>query len=168
MKTRTWTSAAVVAAIGIAIVLLVWPGAGPAPGQVDEDGRLEITLRDYAFDVEAWTVPAAEPVTLVFTNADDADHPLTFGAEMVESGDRPAGYARDLFAGLTPRVSPQTAVVEPVPPTEAFTVQVRGGQTVEIAVEFPADRAGDWGVGCFSGHGCHFNAGLEATLTVEP
>ena len=167
MTTRTWTSAAVLAAIGLAIILLVWPGSGPTPGQPDDDGRLEIVLRDYAFEVEEWTVPAGEPITLVFVNTDDADHPLTFGGEMVESDGRPAGYAVDLFDGLSPRVAPQTAVMEPVPPNGAFTVQVRGGDTVEVEVVFPEDRVGTWGVGCFSGHGCHFNAGLEATLTIE-
>jgi hypothetical protein len=162
-RTRLVTMAVGIAVVIAAAVVVTRPGL--PPGTADADGRLEVVLEDYRFDVDAWTVPAGRPVTLVFVNRDEVSHPLTFGGTLIERDGRPAGLADDLFPGLTPRVTPPSALQPPVE-TDGFTVQVPGGATVTIEVEFPADRIGTWNVGCFLGRGCHLGAGLAATLEI--
>jgi len=149
--------------VAVAVVLATRPGT-PA-GTADDDGRLEVVLEDYRFDVGTWSVPAGRPVTLVFINRDDVSHPLTFGGTLIERDGRPVGLTDELFAGLTPRVTPAAALQPPVE-TDGFTIQIAGGSTVTIEVEFPIDRIGTWNVGCFLGRGCHLGAGLAATLEI--
>ncbi len=165
MNRTRWLGLMLAAALGIAAVVIAWPGE-PAPGQIDDDGRLEIVMEGYEFEVDEWTVPAGQPVSLVLVNRDEVSHPLTFGGELVIIDGRPADYTNELFDGLSPSVRPASARIEPTEEREGFTVQVRGGDTVTVDVEFPEDRIGTWGVGCFLGRGCHFNAGLEGTLHI--
>jgi len=165
MQYRTWAGLAIAAVAVLAVVVLAWPDGGD-PSTPDADGRLEIIMENYRFEIDEWTVVAGQPITLVLINRDEVSHPLTFGGELILEDGRPVDYTNELFAGLSPRVSPATAVIEPTATRQGFTVQVSGGQTVTIDIEFPADRVGAWGVGCFLGRGCHFNAGLEGTLNV--
>jgi uncharacterized cupredoxin-like copper-binding protein len=154
-----------VAAIVLVLVSLVLAGGAPA-GTADDDGRLEVVLQDYAFETDELSVPAGQPLTIVIVNRDEVSHPLSFGRGLLEEDGRPAGYADGLFAGLDARVTPTAAVLSPEPPDNSSTVQVRGGETVTIEVTLTEDRVGSWEVGCFLGQGCHYEAGLEATLTV--
>lgn len=102
----------------------------------------------------------------MIVNRDEVSHPLSFGRDLIESDGRPAGYAEGLFAGVDARVTPTSALLPPEGPDASSTVQVRGGETVTIEVTLPDDRAGGWEVGCFLAQGCHYEAGLNATLTV--
>jgi hypothetical protein len=162
------------AAVGIAVVITVAAmgfvtfRSGSAPGEVDADGRLTVTVEDYRFDVDTWRLPVGEPVELVFVNRDEVSHPLTFGRELVfeGSGRLPTGYAEDLLTGLPTRFAPATALTEA--PDGSTTLQLLGGRTVTLEVTFPPDRAGTWHAGCFTGGGCHRVAGVEATLEIGP
>lgn len=164
MPNRTVTGIAVVTLLIVAAVALLTRDM-PA-GEIDRDGRLEIVMHDYAFEIDEWTVPAGQSVTLVLVNRDEVSHPLTFGGELIVEDGRPVDYTNELFDGLSPRVVPASAVVASDEQHEGFTVQVPGGTTVTIEVAFPTDRVGTWGVGCFLGRGCHFNAGLTGSLHV--
>lgn len=46
-------------------------------------------------------------------------------------------------------------------------VTVAPDATVEVTITPTADQVGEWDLGCFSGGGCHYEAGLQGTLTVE-
>ncbi|MEX0868357.1 MAG: hypothetical protein WD011_01670 [Nitriliruptoraceae bacterium] len=164
MKTRTWALAVAIVVALAAAVVAFWDA--PDGSHDDADGRLEISMRDYRFEMSDWTVTAGEPVMIVLVNQDDVSHPLTFGKDLIIEDGRPADYTNELFAGLSPRVTPAAAVVQPSGTHEGFTVQVPGGETVTIEVTFPIDRVGTWGVGCFLGRGCHFTAGLDGTLRI--
>jgi hypothetical protein len=165
-RTRSRVVIAVVVVIGVAVLGFVTLRSGPAAGEVDADGRLEVTVEDYRFDVDTWRLPVGEPIELVFTNRDEVSHPLTFGRELVVegSGRLPTGYAEDLLVDLPTRVAPATALTEG--PDGSTTLQLLGGRTVTLAVTFPPDRAGTWQAGCFAGGGCHRVAGLDATLEI--
>lgn len=163
---RTRLVVGLVVLVAVVVGAVLWARPAGDPGRADAEGRLEVVLEDYRFDVEDWTVPAGAPVTLVLVNRDEVSHPLTFGGALVEADGVPVGYEDGLFDGLAPVVTPASATVaEGEGP--GFTVAVPGGSTVTIEVTFPAERVGGWNVGCFLGRGCHLGAGLAATLTVE-
>lgn len=164
-RSRRRLVAGLVVVLAVVAAVVVWTRPGPEPGLADAEGRLEVVLEDYRFDVEDWTVPAGTPVTLVLVNRDEVSHPLTFGGALVEADGVPVGYEDGLFDGLDAVVTPASAsAAEGEGP--GFTVAVPGGSTVTIEVTFPAERAGSWNVGCFLGRGCHLGAGLAATLTI--
>jgi hypothetical protein len=167
-RTRRITLVAVLGLGALAIVLLtVQPAV--EPGRPDADGRLEVTIEGYRVDVDTWRLPAEQPITLVVVNRDEVSHPLSFGRGDIEDDLlRTVGYEEDLFAGLEPRVTPTTAIVEPRPPNEGFTVQVAPLGTTTVEVTFPTDRIGTWHAGCFLGRGCHLAAGVRATVVIEP
>jgi hypothetical protein len=167
-RTRTWIKAGIVAVVAAAILAFAYVAIGPrsVAGEVDADGRLEVTVEGYAFDIDTWRVPVEEPFTLVVVNLDEVSHPLSFGRELVHegAGRLPTGFAEDLLEGLDPAVAPATALTRDDDGTT--TLQVPGGRTVTMQVTLPADRAGTWEAGCFLGGGCHRVAGLDATLEV--
>lgn len=71
----------------------------------------------------------------------------------------------DLFAGLSPSVTPPDAVAMDAHDAHAgFMVQVEPGETVEVTFTLPEDRAGEWEIGCFEPG--HYEAGMHATLTL--
>ena len=47
-----------------------------------------------------------------------------------------------------------------------FEILVEPRETVEVRVELPADREGDWEMGCFTARGAHYRAGLTGTVHV--
>lgn len=47
-----------------------------------------------------------------------------------------------------------------------FMVLAAPGQTVTITFTLPADRAGEWTMGCFEQNGSHWTQGMQGTLTV--
>lgn len=150
----------------IAVLVVVLVTRSPAPGTV-VDGVAELGMEDYAFEPIALTIPVEEPVTLRLVNRDEVSHHVSFGRDLVGEDRRVLAFGEDLFAGLSPTVHPNTAIVDLDPPQDGFTVLVRGGETVDIDVTFPAETAGTWHIGCFTGRGCHYWAGLAAELTLE-
>jgi hypothetical protein len=128
---------------------------------------VEVTMRDYRFDTPELVLPTGEPVALRFVNDDEVSHHLTFGRQLVEEDQRAVGFEDDLLEGLDVRVTPSGAEVDAPPPTRGTTVLARGGETVTIEMTLPEDRRGTWEVGCFTGRGCHYRAGLGLELVVE-
>ncbi len=164
-RTRLTTVVLLLLALAVLAIVLLARQGGASTSVVD--GVVEVTMEDYAFDATSLTVPVEEPVTFRLVNRDEVSHHLSFGRGLVEEGPRVLAFEDDLFAGLDPRVRPTNAVVDLAPPQDTFTVLVQGGSTVEVDVMFPADRAGAWQIGCFTGRGCHYRAGLEADLTLR-
>jgi plastocyanin len=164
-RTRIIAAVVLIGLVVAAAVLLT--ARRDAPGRPGADGILEVVMEDYAFSPAELTVTAGEPVTFRFVNRDEVSHHVSFGRDVVEEGGRDVGFAEDLLAGLSPRVSPATAWVELDPPYVGDAILVQGGQTVDVSVTVPVDRVGEWQAGCFTGRGCHFRAGLAATLVVE-
>ena len=148
-------------------VLLLTQDTPPDEVRPDQDGVLVLTMQDYRFETSEFVLPAGEPVTLRFVNRDDVSHHISFGRGIVEENRRAVGFEEDLLAGLDLRVTPPGAQVEVSPPYRGTTVLARGGETVTIEVVVPEDRRGTWELGCFTGRGCHYRAGLAAEVTVE-
>lgn len=150
----------------VAVILLV-QDAPPDEVRPDQDGVLVLTMQDYRFETSEFVLPAGEPVTLRFVNRDDVSHHISFGRGIVEENQRAVGFEEDLLAGLDMRVDPPGAHVEPSPPYRGTTVLARGGETVSVEVIVPEERRGTWELGCFTGRGCHYRAGLAVEVTVE-
>ena len=158
---RASAGLAIVAAVAVLLVLL---GGPDTTGRPDADGVLEVTLRDYRFHPAELVLPVEQPVTVQLHNADDASHHVSFGRDVEVVDGRAVSFGEDLLAGVDVRVEPVGARVDD--PTQV-EVLVRGNQTVTVSFELPADRAGSWELGCFTGRGCHYRAGLAARLIVE-
>lgn len=155
----------VVAAL-VVLVLVVQLTARSATTP-DADGRLEIAMEDYRFVPPEVTVPAEEPVTLVFDNHDEVGHHVTFGRDLIVEDGVEVGYEQDLFASAPVQVSPSRARVGPSEGFPNFTILVEPGATVEVITTLPTDTAGTWQLGCFTARGCHYRTGLVGELTVE-
>lgn len=151
----------VVLGVGVALVIA---RAGPDP-TVASAHHTEIVMEEYRFVPDEVVVPAEQPVTLRFVNRDEASHHVAFGRSPVTEG-VDACFDEDLFDGLSPVVVPARALVGGSDTGEPFEVLVEPGQSVELRAEIPADRAGEWEIGCFTARGAHYRAGLEGTLRV--
>lgn len=157
-------SVLVLAAVVTTVLLLM----NRDPGQPDRNGLLTIAMTEYAFEPSAWTVPAETPITLRFVNNDDVTHQISMGRDVTEADNRAVAFSTDLLEGLDLAVEPATALTIAEQPYAGTAIEVHGGRTVDVEVSFPADRVGEWHVGCFTGLGCHFRAGLDAVLTIVP
>lgn len=153
--------------VGAVAAIVLLPGLADDVARPDRDGVVEVVMDEYRFEPATVAVPAGEPVTLRFVNDHEFANHISFGHRVVEENRRAVAFAEDLFEGLAPRVVPVGAVVTPEPPYQGFTVLVQGGQTVTIEVVLPEDRVGTWQIGCFTGRGCHYRAGMAAELIVE-
>ena len=168
MKTRERSIILGVTALLAAVaVILLTQDAPPDEVRPDQDGVLVLTMQDYRFDTSEFVLLAGEPMTLRFVNRDEVSHHISFGRGIVEENQRAVGFEEDLLAGLDLRVDPPGAHVKLSPPYRGTTVLARGGETVTIEVVVPEDRRGIWEMGCFTGQGCHYRAGLAAEVTVQ-
>ncbi len=156
----------VLVAAGGALAAFLW-GASDAT-RPDRDGVLNVRMERYKFEPDVWHVVAGEPVTFRFENRDEVTHHVSMGRGIVEAENRAVAFEDDLLEGLEVQVRPATAKVDLGPPYDSRVVEVRGGTTVEVSTRFTDEQVGEWHVGCFTGRGCHFRAGLDAVLTIEP
>lgn len=166
MTTSTRTGA-IVALVALAAITLVLVGGADDAARPDGDGVLEIELHDYGFEPDTLRLPTGERLTLRFVNQDDPSHHVSLGREVRERDGRAVGFDDDLFAGLDARVTPPAAQTGPTAEQPGFEVLVRGNETVTVEVTLPPERAGTWEIGCFTGRGCHYRAGLAGTVIVE-
>lgn len=161
-STRLTVTGVVLVLLAVTAIVVALLGRSSLPS-----ADAQVVMEGYRFSPTALDLPVGEPVTLELVNRDEVGHHVSFGREVVEVDRRPAAFAEDLFAGLDPRVTPTNAQVDPRLPDGGLTVLVQGGDTVTIEVTFPEDRAGTWQIGCFTGRGCHYRAGLAAEVTLR-
>jgi plastocyanin len=161
---RSRTAALVGTALLLVAVLVLadLPGGGPT-----NSDAWEVVLQDHRFEPGEVAVPAGRPVTLTFDNRDEVTHDVSIGRHVAEHDGRAIGFGEDLLHGIPLRVTPRSALRTPQPPYQGTTIAVRGGQRVEVELTVPTERVGEWQLGCFTGRGCHYQAGLAATLHVR-
>jgi plastocyanin len=164
LRSRTLLIVAAVVVVGLVLVFAdLLGGTGASTSSSD----VTMVMDGYDFDPTEVTVPAGVPVRFTFDNRDEVSHAVSFGRTVTMEDDRAVGFEEDLFADLPVQVTPASAEVDPQPPYQGFTAMVQGGQQVTIEVTIPEARRGEWQIGCFTGLGCHYQAGLAATLIVE-
>lgn len=154
----------------IAALVLVVTGvmlASDDAAAPDSGGRLAFALEDYGLDPSEAVLPVGEPLVLVFVNRSDFTHHLAF-ARVAEGGGEPAAAGdADLLLGLDAEVDPASAWIDPTPSVDHVTLDVAAGSTVTLEVTLPADRVGEWEVGCFVGARCTSPNQVAGTLRVE-
>jgi plastocyanin len=155
-----------VGAVILAALVLVFADIG-GTGPLTTGTEVEVVMEDYRFVESEVRVPAGEPVTFVFVNQDEVTHSVSLGRTVTEEGGRAVGFAEDLLADLPVRTVPASALTTPQAPYTGLSVAVHGGEEVRLEVTLPESRTGTWQLGCFTGRGCHYQAGLAATLYVE-
>jgi hypothetical protein len=163
-RTMSRTTVLLLAVLAIGVVLII-TRPGEDPTVASESGQIEIAMEDYSFVPDDVTLPAEQPLELTFVNRDDAPHHVSFGRAPVTEGAE-ACFGDDLFEGLSPAVVPERALVTSGDGTATFEFLVEPQETVVVRVELPADREGEWEMGCFTARGAHFRAGLTGTVHV--
>ena len=151
----------------VALTAIVVGGQADDPGRPDADGLVEVTMDRYRFEPDELFLPAESPVTLSFTNLGNNVHTVALGRQVIEVDGEQFGFHEDLIADLSPTLSPQRTRVGPIGPGEPFRFAVDPGETVQLSVTIPAERVGEWEIGCFNACGAHYRAGLAGTVHVE-
>lgn len=129
--------------------------------------EIRITMNEYKFEPDTIRVKAGQEVRLVLVNAGRRDHELMIGRN-VRSGN-PAGYHTDFFAGLSPQVSGEKIKKEEeeAEAHAGFMVALEPGGRATLVFTVPADRVGEWEMGCFEENGSHYLSGMKGKLVVE-
>jgi hypothetical protein len=161
------TSLLVAVAALVALVVILVGGREGDPGRPDAEGLVEVTMDQYRFEPDELFVPAESPVTLIFANRGNNVHTVALGRLVVEEDGLQFGFREDLLAGLSPTLVPQRTRVGPIGPDEPFRFYVDPGETVRLSMTIPAERVGEWEMGCFNACGAHYRAGLAGTVHVE-
>lgn len=165
----------------LSVVMAVGTGhAAPA--------AIKITMNDYTFRPNRITARAGQNVTITLVNASTQKklHEFMIGREVAkEQGDRPTGYNRDLFERVAIKVSNAKGVwtsndgeakVSGEMKAEmggmamgghgGFMVELKAGGTATLTFSVPADRVGEWEIGCFSESGDHYLKGMKGKFVV--
>lgn len=159
----------------LAALVLVAAGCGTAQGpEAAGQGPIEITLTDFSFQPEAIRLKAGQEVTLVLTNEGQIEHEFMAGREREEMG----GYGHDFFEGIEIQASGEEYALETVGEAEAghgeaghgeghmgTEVELEPGGRAVLTFTVPADKTGEWEVGCFLPG--HYEAGMKARLIIE-
>lgn len=154
-------------ALASAVVIVIrglTAGSSQEVARPDSDGVVSVEMEGYRFRPAVLALPVDRPLAIRLTNHDDVVHEVSFGRTAEEEDAQ--GFVEDLFAGLDADVTPRNAQVGPSSAYPNFTLFVRPGATVTVDVTLPRDRVGTWEVGCFTAAGCHYRAGLSATVEV--
>jgi uncharacterized cupredoxin-like copper-binding protein len=152
--------------VALTAIILVGSQADD-PGRPDADGVVEVTMDRYRFQPDELFLPAGSPVTLSFTNLGNNVHTVALGRQVIEEDGQQFGFREDLVADLSPTLVPQRTRLGPIGPDEPFRFTVDPGETVQLSVTIPAERVGEWEIGCFNACGAHYRAGLAGTVHVE-
>lgn len=150
------------------IFLLVACGQPQGPSSGPSAGEIRITMTEYKFQPDTIRVKAGQEVRLVLVNSGKKDHELMIGRKVMEMEGKPAGYQEDFFAGLHPQVSGEKLKQEEEEEEHAgFMVALEPGGTATIVFTVPADRVGEWEIGCFEEDGVHYQEGMKGKFIVE-
>jgi len=128
----------------------------------------EITIRmtEFKFEPNTVQIKAGQEVRLTLINEGTLEHEFLVGRNAGE------GFEIDLFDRDPSRVQIadgkdyHVGSAEDIA-AEGYHVEIEPGGTVVMVFTVPADKAGEWEMGCFLQEGVHFTAGMKGTLTVE-
>lgn len=173
----------VVAFLSVTVVLIAAGIGHTAPAAT------KVTLTDYKFGPDLITARAGQSVTIRLVNATSQKklHEFMVGRKVAKGkGGRPAGYERDLFDGVVikasnvqgvwkwnkggAQVSGVRAKIESgdmaMGDHDGFMIELQAGGTATLTFILPADRVGEWEIGCFSEAGDHYLKGMKGKFVV--
>jgi uncharacterized cupredoxin-like copper-binding protein len=117
-------------------------------------------------------VKAGQEVHLTLENKGEKEHEILFGRRVKIEDGVPAGYEEDLFDHDPSKVqaSGSEGFHQGSPEEideEGYHVELEPGATGTLVFTIPADKAGEWEIGCFIDDGQHYEDGMQGTLTVQ-
>lgn len=180
MRMRTtWIVAGFLTILGAAMTMGIGQAASAA---------IKITMNDYTFRPNRITARTGQTVTITLVNASTQKklHEFMVGREVArEPGKRPTGYTRDLFERIAIKVSNakgiwrsndgEAMVTGEMKPEMGgmamaghggFMVELKAGGTATLTFTIPAERVGEWEIGCFSEDGDHYLKGMKGRFVV--
>ena len=73
-----------------------------------------------------------------------------------------------MFQHLDATTEPRGALIAPSEAVPCTTLSIGPNETVTLQLTAPAEIAGTWQLGCFTGPGCDYRVALSAEMTVSP
>ncbi len=164
------TVPALIVALLIAVVSCAPSGGGAAP---TPSGEITIKMSEYKFEPSSIQLKAGQQVKITFQNTGEKDHEFMVGRKLKQEGGHPAGYEENFFKGIDVKAEREGKAIDPMSLVEeeehdfGFMVALPSGdKPVTISFTVPADKVGEWEMGCFEDDGQHYNEGMKGKLTV--
>jgi len=163
--------------------LMIVAGIGQAAPAV-----IKVSMTEYKFQSDRISIRAGQTVAINLVNVSTKKkvHEFMAGREVAMSHGRQAGFKRDFFDGLAIKISNQKGVWKLRPGNakvaggtamkesgamamgdhEGFMVELQPGGMATLTFTVPANRVGEWEIGCFSEAGQHYIEGMRGKLVV--
>ncbi len=145
-------------------------GGGTAP---TPSGQITIKMSEYKFEPSSIQLKAGQQVKITIENVGEKDHELMIGRKVKQEGGHPAGYEENFFKGIEVKAEREGKAIDPMSLVEEeehdagfMVVLHKGDKPVTISFTVPADKVGEWEMGCFEDDGQHYNEGMKGKLTV--
>jgi plastocyanin len=151
-----------------------------SPATVGPSGEITITQQEYEFIPDAIKVKAGQEVRITLVNQGEKEHEFMVGRNVMVMNDVPSGFMTDFFEDIEVRAERNG---QPVPLMELMghdmdameamghsgfmVAQDEGSAPVTLIFTVPADRVGEWTIGCFEDDGDHWEEGMKGKLIVE-
>lgn len=127
-------------------------------------GAITVELGDFYFKPVRLELPAGQTVTLQLINKGKVEHEFMIGREVEYHEGKPEGFEHDFFAEVKVTYTVEKGKVEQEE-EHGFEVELEPGGKATLTFTVPADRKGEWEIGCFVPS--HYEAGMKGTLIVR-
>jgi len=149
---------------------------------------VKVSMTEYKFQSDRVLVRAGQTAAISLVNGSTKKkvHEFMAGREVAVSHGRPAGFKRDFFDGLAIKISNEKDIWKLRPGNakvtggmvmkesggmamgdhEGFMIELQPGGTATLTFTVPANRVGEWEIGCFSEAGQHYTDGMKGKLVV--
>ncbi len=128
------------------------------------NSTITVELGDFYFKPTRLELPAGQTVTLQLVNQGKVEHEFMVGQEVEQHEGKPEGFEHDFFADVKVTYTVEKGKVEQEE-EHGFEVELEPGGKATLTFTVPADRKGEWEIGCFVPG--HYEAGMKGTLIVR-
>ncbi len=148
--------------IGTALLMLLL--AACAPQATPGAGAIQVKMGEFYFKPETIQLKAGQQVRIELVNEGKVEHEFMVGREVEMHEGKAETFEKDFFEGIeiAHTVEEGKLMKEPGHGTE---VELESGGKATLTFTVPADRKGEWEIGCFVPG--HYEAGMKGKLVVE-
>ncbi len=150
--------------ISVAAILLMLLLAACAPQATPKASTVQVKMGEFYFKPETIQLKAGQQVKIELVNEGKVEHEFMIGREVKMHEGKPETFEKDFFAGIEVTHTEEEGkfMNEPGHGTE---VELEEGGKAALTFIVPADRKGEWEIGCFVPG--HYEAGMKGKLVVE-
>jgi uncharacterized cupredoxin-like copper-binding protein len=123
-----------------------------------------VELGEFYFKPARLELPSGQTVTLQVINNGKVEHEPMIGREVRRHEGKVEGFEKDFFAGIEVKYTIEKGSVEREE-EHGFEVELEPGGKATLTFTIPADRRGEWEIGCFVPG--HYEAGMKGVLIVR-